>query len=151
MTAGTVVVEAAFRSGALNTLNWAEALGKVTMAVPGPITTAGSLGCHQRIQENRAQLVTSGEEIRELIGKIGEADSGAQYELDFAANPVQSLSRNELKVYDAVPVDSGHTAEDIARDAGMRVPLVVHLLVILEKQALIRREGKNWIKLLNHE
>ncbi|AMJ44410.1 DNA-processing protein DprA [Corynebacterium stationis] len=151
MTAGTVVVEAAFRSGALNTLNWAEALGKVAMAVPGPITTAGSLGCHQRIQENRAQLVTSGEEIRELIGKIGEADSGAQYELDFAANPVQSLSRNELKVYDAVPVDSGHTAEDIARDAGMRVPLVVHLLVILEKQALIRREGKNWIKLLNHE
>ena len=151
MSAGTVVVEAAFRSGALNTLNWAEALGKVAMAVPGPITGVGSLGCHQRIQENRAQLVTSGEEVRELISRIGEADAGAQYELEFAANPVQSLSRNELKVYDAVPLEDGYTAEDIARDAGMRLPLAVHLLVILEKQALIRREGKNWIKLLQHE
>src|SRR5699024_12403201 len=103
------------------------------------------------LSENRAQLVTSGEEVRELISRIGEADAGAQYELEFAANPVQSLSRNELKVYDAVPLEYGHTAEDIARDAGMRLPLVVHLLVILEKQALIRREGKNWIKLLQHE
>src|SRR5699024_12191788 len=93
MTAGTVVVEAAFRSGALNTLNWAEALGTVTMAVPGPITNAGSLGCHQRIQENRAQLVTCGAEIRELIGTIGEADSGAQYESAFVANLVQSITR----------------------------------------------------------
>lgn len=151
MTAGTVVVEAAYRSGALNTLNWAEALGKVTMAVPGPITTTGSLGCHQRIQEGRAQLVASGEEIRELIGRIGDADAGAQYELEFAANPVQSLSRNELKVYDAVPLHEGHTAEDIARDAGMRIPLVVHLLVVLEKNTLIRREGKTWIKLHSHE
>lgn len=151
MTAGTVVVEAAFRSGALNTLNWAEALGKVTMAVPGPITTPGSLGCHQRIQEGRAQLVASGEEVRELISRVGDADAGAQYELDFAANPVQALSRNELKVYDAVPLHDGHTAEDIARDAGMRIPLVVHLLVVLEKHTLIRREGKSWIKLLNHE
>src|SRR5699024_10954630 len=139
------------RSGALNTLNWAEALGKVAMAVPGPITGVGSLGCHQRIQENRAQLVTSGQEVRELISRIGEADAGAQYELEFAANPVQSLSRNELKVYDAVPLEDGYTAEDSARDAGKRLPLVVHLLVILEKQALIRREGKNWIQLLQHE
>lgn len=96
-------------------------------------------------------MVASGEEVRELISRVGDADAGAQYELDFAANPVQALSRNELKVYDAVPLHDGHTAEDIARDAGMRIPLVVHLLVVLEKHTLIRREGKSWIKLLNHE
>ncbi|MFH0410816.1 DNA-processing protein DprA [Corynebacterium sp. L4756] len=151
MTAGTVVVEAAYRSGALNTLNWAEALGKVAMAVPGPITTHGSLGCHQRIQEGRAQLVASGEEIRELVGKVGEADAGAQYELDFAKSPVQQLSRNELKVYDAVPLYDGSLAEDIARDSGMRLPLVVHLLLVLDKKGLIRREGKNWTKLSSYE
>ncbi|MDY3127785.1 MAG: DNA-processing protein DprA [Corynebacterium sp.] len=151
LTAGTVVVEAAFRSGALNTLNWAEALGKVTMAVPGPITTAGSLGCHQRIQEGRAQLVASGAEIRELIGKIGETDASGQYELEFAPSQVQALSRNELRVFDATPLHDAACAEDIARDAGMRLPLVIHLLVALEKQRLLQRQGNKWIKLLPHD
>ena len=40
LSSGTVIIEAAWRSGALNTLSWAAAFGKITMAVPGPITTA---------------------------------------------------------------------------------------------------------------
>lgn len=146
LSAGTVVVEAAFRSGALNTLNWAEALGRVTMAVPGPVTTAGSLGCHQRIQDQRAQLVTSVDEIRGMVGNVGSVDAAGQYELDFAPSKVQQLSRNELKVFDAAPQNSeeGATAEDIAQQAGMRVALCVHLLVALQKQGLVIREGKRW-------
>ncbi|MDO5032502.1 DNA-processing protein DprA [Corynebacterium sp.] len=147
LSAGTVVVEAGFRSGALNTLNWAEALGKVTMAVPGPITTSGSLGCHQRIQAGRAQLVASADEVRELVGAVGSADAQGQYELNFAPSKVQQLSRNELRVYDSTPPESaeeGASAEDIATAAGMRVALTIHLLVAMEKMGVVARSGALW-------
>lgn len=147
MTAGTVVVEAGFRSGALNTLNWAEALGRVAMAVPGPITTSGSLGCHQRIQEGRAQLVASADEVRGLVGQVGAVDAAGQYELEFQPTAVQRLSRNELKVYDSTPpetAEEGASAEDIASAAGMRVALTVHLLVAMQKMGVISRTGALW-------
>ena len=149
LSQGIVVMEAAYRSGALNTLNWAEALGRVAMAVPGPITTSGSLGCHQRIQDGRAQLVASADEVRALVGRAGTVDPEAQYEMNFAASLTQRLSRDELRVFDATPPPGSPpaTAEDIARDAGFRLPLTVHLLLALEKMCVIVREGNNWVRL----
>ena len=147
LTAGTVVVEAGFRSGALNTLNWAEALGKVAMAVPGPVTTSGSLGCHQRIQEGRAQLVVSADEVRGFIGHVGDVDVAGQYEMEFQPTAVQRLSRNELRVYDSTPpetAEAGASAEEIAHAAGMRVPLTIHLLVAMQKMGVIARSGALW-------
>lgn len=140
LTSGTVVVEAAWRSGALNTLTWAEGLGKVTMAVPGPITSAGSLGCHERIRSGRAQLVVSADEIRQLLSQVGEVDVEGQYEMMFAANAIQSLSRNEMRVYDAL-TRHGSTPEDVAAGAGMTVSLSVHILVDLVKRGVVERQG----------
>lgn len=143
LTEGTIVVEAAWRSGALNTLNWAEGFGKTTMAVPGPVTTVGSLGCHQLLKDGRAQLVTSGDDVRELLGGIGEVDATGQYELQFAPNAIQKLSRNELRVYDSVPPHgaTAKEAEDIAADAGMPLGLTVHLLLDLYRTGIVAREG----------
>ena len=152
MAEGVVVVEAGFRSGALNTLNWAEALGRVAMAVPGPVTTAGSLGCHLRIQEGRAQLVTSVDEIRGLLSKSGAVDPGGQYELEYAASPIQRLSRNELRVYDSTPpedADAAASAEEISGEAWLSVPLTIHLLVTLEKSGLVVRTGTRWRRVGN--
>ncbi|MDU0477966.1 DNA-processing protein DprA [Staphylococcus chromogenes] len=143
LSQGTVVVEAAWRSGALNTLTWAEGLGRVAMAVPGPITTVNSLGCHDRIRHGRAQLVVSAEEVRQLVNAIGAVDVEGQYEMQFAANEVQKLSRNEMRVYDATAPEPRDTC-DIANDAGLSIPLTVHLLVELQKKTLVRREGNGW-------
>ena len=49
LTRGTVVVEAAARSGALNTANWAQRLNRFVMGVPGPVTSACSVGIHHLI------------------------------------------------------------------------------------------------------
>ncbi|RNE49412.1 DNA-processing protein DprA [Corynebacterium alimapuense] len=149
LTAGTVIVEAAWRSGALNTLSWAEGLGRVAMAVPGPITGAGSLGCHERIRSGRAQLVTGADEIRALLGAVGALDVTQQYELAFAATPAQSLSRNELRIFDACG-SAAVSAEDIAAGAGLPLPLVVHLLMDLHRRALIGREGSTWFRVGEH-
>lgn len=143
LTSGTVIVEAAWRSGALNTLSWAEGLGAVTMAVPGPVTGAGSLGCHERIKEGRAQLVTGADDIRALLGAAGALDVAEQYELAYAATPVQSLTRNELRVFDAVE-PAGSVAHDIASAAGLPLPLTVHLLMDLVRRDVLTREGTVW-------
>ncbi len=68
-TAATVVVEAGWRSGSLNTAGHATALGRTLGAVPGPITSAASAGCHRLIREFDAQLITSADEAYELLGR----------------------------------------------------------------------------------
>lgn len=143
LSLGTVAVEAAWRSGALNTLSWASALGRVAMAVPGPITTVGSLGCHERIRNHEAELICSADEIRALISRIGEVDVNEQYEISFAPNSVQKLTRNELRIYDSLGSETEAT-EIIARRAGVSIGLAVHLLLELSNKGMVRREGAGW-------
>jgi DNA processing protein len=64
LTAGTVVVEARQRSGALNAARQARELGRPVMAVPGPVTSAQSAGCHQLIRDGHATCVTGTADIR---------------------------------------------------------------------------------------
>jgi len=68
---GTVVVEAARQSGSLNTLNWADRLGRSTMAVPGPVTSRRSAGSHIAVREGRAVLVTSAEDVLNELETVG--------------------------------------------------------------------------------
>jgi DNA processing protein len=63
LSVGVVVVEAATRSGSLNTLHWADQLGRTTMAVPGPITSQASCGAHRAVRDGKALLVTSGRDV----------------------------------------------------------------------------------------
>lgn len=65
-SAATLVVEAGWRSGSLNTAGHALALGRSLGAVPGPVTSAASAGCHRLIREFDATLVTTAEEAAEL-------------------------------------------------------------------------------------
>ena len=69
---GTVVVEAALRSGALNTANWADRLSRALMGVPGPVTSAPSQGVHQLIRTGAATPGHRGAEVLELVGAAGE-------------------------------------------------------------------------------
>jgi DNA processing protein len=71
LSGATVVVEAGVRSGAANTAAWARALGRPVCAVPGPITSAASAGCHALLSGD-AHIVTRAADVVELIGHIGE-------------------------------------------------------------------------------
>lgn len=66
----TVVVEAAFRSGSLRTARDAAGIFRPVMAVPGPITSPTSDGCHRLIAERSAELVTSIADLMELVGPL---------------------------------------------------------------------------------
>lgn len=66
----TVVVEAAFRSGSLRTARDASEILRPVMAVPGPITSPTSDGCHRLIGERSAEIVTSIADLMELVGPL---------------------------------------------------------------------------------
>ncbi|MBF6137250.1 DNA-protecting protein DprA [Nocardia puris] len=67
LSAATVVVEAGARSGAASTLRWAARFGRPVLAVPGPVTSAASAGCHRFIADGDAQLVTCADDIRQTL------------------------------------------------------------------------------------
>ncbi|MDX6227696.1 MAG: processing protein [Frankiales bacterium] len=71
-TAGTVVVEGAVRSGALNTGRTARNLGRALMVVPGPVTSAMSAGCHVLLREEGTRCVTNVAEVVEEVGRLGD-------------------------------------------------------------------------------
>lgn len=73
LSVGLVVVEAAERSGSLNTLNWADRLGRTTMVVPGPVTSQASGGTHRAVRDGKALLVTSGRDVlADTFGVVGD-------------------------------------------------------------------------------
>ena len=68
-----VVVEADYRSGALNTARTGERLGRNILAVPGPATSRQSNGTHELLRSRRAELVTSADEIAQFLSPIGDS------------------------------------------------------------------------------
>lgn len=146
LTQGSIVVEAAFRSGALNTLSWTNMFNRMAMAVPGPILGPGSLGTNLAIRDRRAEMVVSADDAHEKLSPIGAVDTDGQMELDYEASAVQKLSRNELRVYDALPAagTGGSEAEEVAQTSGFTIALTVHLLMDLSAKGLIVREGQIW-------
>ena len=66
----TLVVEAAFRSGSLRTARDAAELMRPVMAIPGPITSPVSEGCHRLIGERAAEIVTSVADAVEFLAPM---------------------------------------------------------------------------------
>jgi DNA processing protein len=71
LATGTLVVEAGERSGAVNTARHARDLGRRLMAVPGPVTSDQSAGCHHIIRDWQGTLVTTAVEVIEHLSPVG--------------------------------------------------------------------------------
>jgi DNA processing protein len=112
----TVVIEARWRSGALNTAHHAETLGRGVGAVPGSVHSANSAGCHRLLREGGAVCVTDAGEIAELASPSG--DSLPEPRTGRAA--VQDgLTLEDLILLDALPLRTTSTVEKLTTVAGM--------------------------------
>ena len=141
LSAGTAVVEAALRSGALNTANWAGRLNRTLMGVPGPVTSAASAGVHQLIRTGAATLVTSGEEALELLGAAGEHVLDVPRGKD---RPRDGLTHLQRQVLDAVPVARGAPAGSVARVVGLEASRVQAALLALELRGMVEADSDGW-------
>ncbi|MFJ8940713.1 DNA-processing protein DprA [Streptomyces sp. NPDC102365] len=139
LTRGTVVVEAAYRSGALATARAAQRLGRFTMGVPGPATSALSAGVHELLRGD-AVLVTDAEEVAELIGDMGELAPARRGPV----LPRDLLDPEAARVLAALPAREPASRQEIARDAGTTEDDVVARLYELRSLGFVERHGDGW-------
>jgi DNA processing protein len=143
LTRGTVVVEAAARSGAQATARRAQKLGRQVMVVPGPVTSAMSVGCHELLRdvELGAVLVVDAAHVVEAVGRLGEdlADPPQR-----PTGPRDGLSDVAVRVLDACPVRNGVSPERLARVAGCDVLDVLRVLPVLELADLVEQTDAGW-------
>ena len=140
LSLGTVVVEAAVRSGSLATLERARLLGRHVMAVPGPVTSGMSSGCHRELRQG-AVCVTRAAEVLELVGRMGD-DA-----VDEPRGPVDVRDRlpdTVLRVLEAVPVRTSAGVAALARAAGVPALVVQQVLPPLQAHGLVQRTPDGW-------
>jgi DNA processing protein len=141
LTAATVVVEAAHRSGALSTARRAAELLRPVGAVPGPVTSMASAGCHGLLRDAVAVCVTGAAEVADLAGDLGREAAPPPPSADTV---LDRLGPDERLLRDALPVRAAASVDALARAAGLPPRRVLTLLGGLERQDLVRREGGRW-------
>lgn len=139
LSAAVVVVEAGRRSGATNTAAWARKLGRPLGAVPGPITSAMSVGCHQMIADGQATLVMDADSILALIRATGHDNF-----VRSAPSATDDLPTDEFEVIEALPASGGLTVDEIAFSAGRPVTVVLAALARLELKGLVDSDSGLW-------
>jgi len=153
--AATLVVEAARRSGALNSAGYARDLGRPVLAVPGPVSSAMSAGCHRLIQrdEDPARLVTSVAEVLAYCGSAEVEDEAGEV-LATVRAPVGGKASAQLaydsldlvarSVLDGFPGPRRSVTEaELSRLSGQPISQVIAALPVLQGAGLITaaREG----------
>jgi DNA processing protein len=141
LTRGTVVVEAGRRSGALSTARHARDLCRPLMAVPGPVTSGASAGCHEIIRDWGAVCVTSALEVLEQVASAGD------HLLGRGRGPVlpqDALDPVTARVLDAVPARSGTGPAAIAVSAGVDLDTAVGCLGALAAGGFVDRCDTGW-------
>jgi DNA processing protein len=145
LTCGTVVVEAGERSGALNTARHAAELGRPLMAVPGPVTSRQSAGCHRIIREWGATCVTCAADIIEMVSPLGIADGPeAPAPAGLSAAPRDELDLDSARVLDALPARGAAGPSTIAVEAGVDLDTVLRCLGLLAGSGFIERCDRGW-------
>ncbi|MFZ0322963.1 MAG: DNA-processing protein DprA, partial [Actinomycetes bacterium] len=142
LSRGTVVVEAAHRSGALNTAASARHLHRPVLGVPGPVTSPMSAGVHRLLRQYREEVavVTGADDVVEELGPLGS----------WAPDPVvpakasDGLSTEVAATLEALPVRRAVDVERLARTAGLPSDRVLRALDQLRLLGLAELEGSGW-------
>lgn len=141
----TVVVEARWRSGALNTAHHAAGLGRAVGAVPGSVYSANSAGCHRLLRDGSAICVTDASDVAELAGPLtlvpADENRGEPKLLH------DGLMVEDILLLDALPVRASSMVDKLASVAGLSVPGVLAGLGRLEAEGLAQRaDDGGWRK-----
>lgn len=145
LSQGTVVVEAADRSGARNTAHWAAELGRPVMAVPGSVMSAMSITPHRLIRDGEAVLVANPDDVRAVVEPMGSSpwlpSGGAQ-------RPLDVLTPNQTAAREALPGRGARSLGDVAMLSGLSVPQAAAALGELELMGLVKGTATGWWQLV---
>ena len=138
----TVVLEAGWRSGSLNTAGHASSLGRPLGAVPGPVTSPASAGCHRLIRDYTAVCVTTPDEMAELAPLEG---APTLFEMAGALSAGDS-SPELTRLFDAISARSPRSVADIAARAGLSLDAVRAMLGALELEGAVVERERGWVR-----
>jgi DNA processing protein len=143
LTRGTVVVEARVRSGALNTAAHARRLGRSLMVVPGPVTSANSVGCHRLARDDDAvRIVTDASDVIEEVGLVGELAERR----DPLARVRDGLDPRSERVLEAMPAETPVDALALSIAAGVAPDAVRGTLLRLVAAGLVREHPNGYVR-----
>ncbi len=141
LSRGTVVVEAAIRSGARNTASHADGLSRPVMAVPGPVTSGASAGCHELIRNAAAVLVTDATDVVDGVGALG-ADAAperrGETRVEDGWDPVT------LRVLESLPTRRWASPDGVGTVSGLDAPSVLRALALLAGAGLAETRDGAW-------
>jgi DNA processing protein len=160
IASATVVVEAGWRSGSLNTAGHAAALGRPLGAVPGPVTSSTSAGCHRLLREYDAVCVTTPGEMAELApgaldtieqsdassGRGRARDGGGSGANEGTGRRPSSTDGARVRVLDAMSARTPRAVEAIARESGLDPGRVRAELGVLQLEGRVRDGGAGWTR-----
>jgi len=145
MTQVVVVVEAGWRSGALNTLAWGNRLHRSCVGVPGPVSSTASAGVHLALREHRAELVTGAAEVREALALIGtEPPDGVSAWNRGELRDTDGLGTEQLDVLEVLEVTTGMTVADVAGRTPLPRDAARQVLAMLAERSLVRCLDDGW-------
>lgn len=134
----TVILEAGQRSGSLNTAGHAAAAGRPLGAVPGPVTSPASAGCHRLLREFDARCVSNAAEMAELMAFEGSAHD--------APAGRSGPSAEQVRVLDALSMRSQRDVNDIASRCGLSVGAVIAALGEFESDGGVVEKERGWLR-----
>ena len=148
------------RSGSLNTAGHAAALGRPLGAVPGPVTSPASAGCHRLLREFDAVCVTDAAQMAELVpatrlrdqegdtdGLGGDRDGdGDGSILRRVHGAIDRLEEDERRVFDALGVRRARTVGELAERSRLGSGAVMGALGALEATGLARSTLDGWVR-----
>ncbi len=135
LSLGTLVVEAAKRSGSLITARLAGEQGREVFAIPGSIHNAMSRGCHQLIRTG-AKLVESADDIVAELGHwISHLEQAGTEDEALPAEELNDEQKDLLNImgHDPVSIDS------LAEDSGLTIDQLSSMLLILELEGRVEK------------
>lgn len=131
----TIVLEAGWRSGSLNTAGHALDVGRPVGAVPGPVTSAASAGCHRLIREKPVTLVTNADEMAALA-----RDSSP------GTGTISDQHSDAARLLDAMSPRAARSVSDLAVRSGLAVSTIQALLGALELDGAARETERGWLR-----
>ena len=130
----------------MSTAHHAARLLRPVGAVPGPVTSAASAGCHRLLREGVAVCVTDADEVSELAGLTGSALTPAEQAADAdARRATDHLDPLTRRVLDALPRRTAVEVGRVASAAGVSTAEAAAALGLLELDGWAVRRGGSWL------
>lgn len=144
----TVVVEAAVRSGTTATARAAVAMNRVVLAVPGPVESPASAGCHRLVRDGLALLAGEVDDVLAALdlGALSEPPARRPPRADAppAARSREGLGAREVVVLDALPGRGAIPLEALVRAAGLAPTDVLAAVSRLMLRGLVEEDDRGW-------